>query len=108
MLSPTSIPISPNYFDVLLEEEDVPPERTLLMETESELPGTQRAMDLILNLKGKAPMSLLDLEVEASGEELQLALHLSCLEVERNNRQKEASGRPLSLTNEPTTPRTSG
>ena len=75
--------------------------------TESEFPGMQRAMALSLNPKGKAPVSLQEKEVEASEDEMQLALHLSSVEAERNNRgeegppsrmEKEAAGRLLSWT----------
>ena len=51
----------------------------------------QRALNLDPN--GKAPMSLRDLEAEVSEKEMQLALHLSREEAERNNGGKEGSRR---------------
>ena len=75
------------------------------MVTESEFPDMQRASAFNLKPNGKAPMSLRDLEVEASEKEMQLAIHLSREEAEkksgveeksRNCREKEAAGRPWS------------
>jgi hypothetical protein len=54
--SPVSIPLSPNYFDVLSEEEDAPPEEILKRERES--PGLHKALALSRDPKKKAPMSL--------------------------------------------------
>jgi hypothetical protein len=53
---PVLIPLSPNYFDVLSEEEDAHPEGTL--EREREYSGLHKALALSRDPKGKAPMSL--------------------------------------------------
>jgi hypothetical protein len=91
----------PNYFDVLSETK----EETPLRVTESEFPGMQQAMAQSLDPKGKVPMSLWDLEAEASEKETQLALHSSREKMKRNNggkegsrncRVMEAAGRPSS------------
>ncbi len=81
--SPTSNPLSPNYFDVLSEEEDTPPEEIAPQETK--LPGTQRAIALSIDPKGKASMPLRDQEAEASEEALQLVLHRSREEKQRRS-----------------------
>jgi hypothetical protein len=54
--SPLSIPLSPNYLDVLYEEEEASLEETPLMAMESEFPGMERAMALSLNPNRKAPV----------------------------------------------------
>ena len=69
-MSPKSVPYSPNYFDVLLKEEDAPPEETTLQETEREFPGIQRAIAFSTDPKEKAPMSLREQEAEVAEEEL--------------------------------------
>jgi len=77
----------------------------------------QRAMALNMDPNGKAPVSLRDLELESSKEEMQLALHFRREEAERNNRgkqgprngrEKEESGQPSSWTVGPTTRHVSG
>ncbi len=70
--------VSPNYFDVLSEAEETP-----LLVMESEFPGLQRATAKSLDPKGKTTMSLRDLEVEASKNEMRLALHFNREEAER-------------------------
>jgi hypothetical protein len=52
---PASIPFSPNYFDVL-SEEDAPPEG--ILERERESPGLHMALALSRDPMEKAPMSL--------------------------------------------------
>ena len=62
--SPVLIPLSPNYFDALSEEEeDAPLEETAPQETKST--GTQRATTLNWDPKEKAPMPLAQEEKEA-------------------------------------------
>ena len=68
------IPLSPNYFDVLSEEQDVPPEVRALQETERKL---QRAIALTRDPKGKAPMSLREQEAITEEETPLSALHRS-------------------------------
>ena len=75
---PVSIHLSPNYFDVLLEEEDAPPKGTL--ERERESPGLYKALALSRDPKEKAPMSLQEHTTEAEEADLQLALRLSRVE----------------------------
>ncbi len=64
--SPTPIPLSPNYFDVLSKEQDAPPEERALQEKERELPGLQRAIALRKDPKGKAPILLREPEARAT------------------------------------------
>ena len=115
--SPISIPLSSNYFDVLSEEEDAPPEGTPLLGSELEFPGMHEALALSLDPKGKAPMSLRKREAEATEKNLQIALHRSRKEAQRKSRggnelpicqEREATGRPWSSIVEPTTPITGG
>jgi len=91
-----SIPLSPNYFDVLSEEEEGPPEGTL--ERDRESPGLHMAPTLSRDLKEKAPMSLQDQATEKEESDLQLAIHLSRVEAQKQSRietqprqQKEAA-----------------
>ena len=70
-----SIPLSPNYFDVLSEEEKAPPEETL--ERDQESPGLHMALALSRDPKEKSPMFLQDQAAEKEEADLQLALHLS-------------------------------
>jgi hypothetical protein len=66
-LCPASIPLSPNYFDVISEEEDAPPEGTL--ERERELPELHRALALYKSVRSlckmqKGSVRQLSLEIE--------------------------------------------
>ena len=70
-----AIPLSPNYFDSLSEEEDASNEEATCQETEST--GTQRATALNLDPKEKAPMPLVQQEKEVEEETLRRALHQS-------------------------------
>ena len=54
--SPASTPPLPNYFDVLSEEEDSPPEE--ILERERESPGLHKALAFSRDPKEKAPMYL--------------------------------------------------
>jgi hypothetical protein len=110
---PASIPLSPNYFDVLSEEEDAPPEGTL--EREREFPELHRALVLTRVPREKAPMSLPELEAEAEEAELQLALHMSRAEANKLRRegtqpcqQKEATRRTWISTDRLTISRAGG
>ena len=98
---PVLIPLSPNYFDVLSEEEDAPPEGTL--ERERESPGLHKALALSPDPKEKVPMSLQEQTAEAEEAELQLALRLSRAEAQKPRmtqpyEQKEAAGWTMSST----------
>ena len=82
--SPTPIPLSPNYFDVLSEEQDAPPEEIAPHETEREFLGLQRVIALRKDPKGKAPMLLREQETMAAEETLLSALHRSREEAQRS------------------------
>jgi hypothetical protein len=88
--SPTPIPLSTNYFDILSVEEDAPPEETTFHETQ--FPGTKRAIALSLNPKKKALMPLGQQEAEATEEALQLALHRSREDAQRRSQGGEGKG----------------
>ena len=111
--SPDSVPLSPNYFDVLSEEQDAPPERSPRRERES--PSPQGAPTLSRNPREKAPMSLQDQEMEREEADLQQALHLSRVEAQKHRtagthrgHQKEATDGIMSSTARSTTTLASG
>ena len=89
-LSTASIPLSPNYFDALSEEEEREGEqrergaprgkerpRELTPEHQEPQPAPTR------DLRGKAQMSLTDQAAEKEESDLQLALHLSRVEAQK-------------------------
>ncbi len=83
--SPTPILLSSNYFDVLSEEQDAPPEERALQEMEREFPGLQRAIALSMDPKGKAPMLLQEHEAMATEETL-LSAYLPSIEAARKRK----------------------
>jgi hypothetical protein len=110
---PTSIPLSSNYFDVLSEEEDAPPQGTL--ERERRFPELHRALAFSRDPKQKASMSLHAHEMEAEEADLHFALHLSRVEAQKSGheetppcQQKDATGRTWSSIAGPTTSRADG
>ena len=96
--SPASIPLSPNYFDVLseegeeLEEENAPREKSPGLTEDARDP--QRAPALSHDPRGKAQMSLTDQEAEREESDLQLALHLSRAK-DQNGKKGETTRMPL-------------
>ena len=88
--SPTSIPLSPNYFDVLSEEEDAPQEETTLQETK--ISEMQRVIALSMDPKEKAPVPLWEHEAETTEEALQLALHRSREEAQKRSQRGKEKG----------------
>ena len=83
--SPASIPLSPNYFDVLSEEEGNAPQEETPGKAK-ELHEPQRAQTLNQDPTGKAHMALMDKELEREEADLQLALPLSGVEAQKQRR----------------------
>jgi len=84
-LSSTPNPLSPNYVDVLSEEEDATPEMRATQEPEREPTVLQKATTFSLDPKGKTPMAPRDLEAEDEEKVLQIALRRSREDAQRRS-----------------------